>query len=87
MVLAMGVTVNGIKGGSFTQQSNDEGVYGAPIIRCFAVLEFNNNDDNLGGEALLDRPCHPQKMITPSVSSRRRLLIVVSATNHYDRMT
>ena len=36
------------RGGSYTQQSNDEGVCGAPIMRCFAVLEFNNNDDNLG---------------------------------------
>jgi hypothetical protein len=56
-------------------------------MRCFAVLELNNNDDNLGGEALLDRPCHPQKRITPSVSLRRQFLIVVLATNHYDQMT
>ena len=49
MVLAMGVTVNGIKGGSYTQQSSDEGVCGAPIRRCCVVLEININDGNLGG--------------------------------------
>jgi len=67
------------KGGSYTQQSNDEGVYGAPIMRCFVVLEFNNNDGNLGGESLLDIHCHPQNRITPSVASCCRLLIVALA--------
>jgi len=57
------------RGGSYTQQSNDEGVCGAPIMRCFFVLEFNKNDGNLRGEALLDRPCHPQKRIMPSIAS------------------
>ena len=47
--------------------------------RCFVVLELNNNDGNLEGESLLDRPCHPQKRITPSVALRCRLLIVVLA--------